>query len=74
MPNNVKRRLGLPMTRVARRGLRSRKYKESRKRHLVQCYAYEWIEQAVEKQFGKMFNKTINNMAEVGEIASNGQN
>lgn len=68
MPNNVKRRLGFPMTRVARRGLCSRKYKNRRRKALACQCVYEWVEQKVIAQFNAAIKERFSNLIEVKEI------
>ena len=68
MPNNVKRRLGFPMTRVAKRGLRSREYKNHRRKALAYQCIYEWVEQNVIAQFNEAIKERFSNLIEVKEI------
>lgn len=67
MPNNVKRRLGFPMTRVARRGLHSREYKNHRRKALAYQCIYEWVEQNVIAQFNEAIKERFSNMIEIKE-------
>lgn len=68
MPNNVKRRLGFPMTRVAKRGLCSREYKNHRRKALAYQYVYEWVEQNVIVQFNEAIKERFSNLIEIKEI------
>lgn len=68
MPNNTKRRLRFPMTRVARRGLRSREYKNHRRKALAYQCVYEWVEQNVIAQFNEAIKERFSNLIEVKEI------
>ncbi len=56
------------MTRVARRGLRSREYKWRRRKALAYQYVYEWVEQNVIAQFNEAIKERFSNLIEVKEI------
>lgn len=49
MPNNIKRRHGLPLTRVAKRGRKKRKYKGQRKRFILSFKLFELISETIDE-------------------------
>lgn len=74
MPNNAKRRLGFPMTRVAKRGRKARDFKRIRKKVLAYHNVFAWVEAKVPVRINEEFDKTLGNMADVGGIANGNQN
>ena len=48
VPNNVKRRLGIPVTRVAKRGRKTRKYKQLRKRIVLSQLLFDILCKMIE--------------------------
>lgn len=57
IPNNVKRRHGIPAARVAKRGRKAKKYKEQRRRKILSFKLWELISEIIEEIIPKTWNK-----------------
>ena len=53
IPNNVKKRHGIPLTRIAKRGRKKREYRKNRKTRIYSFSLFEILEETVEKTLCK---------------------